>query len=231
MPGEADYGAEEFRHRNATLEEIEAGTTYSGHDVHEEREEHGGTATMTKVATRRRTTLNGGGHGGHSNGRGGESHREETHTYGSPGDPAIILNPHAGGVFTKKTLHEIFLNPGLFLLFGGIFIGFVGQLQGNKIVAEDNHLFIDLFHGALCLFLLEMGITACRRLRDLKTVGGAGSQPNVAAGFDVQLQCHHRNSDLHRNCQGYYELACRRAGRHSNAGPVRAALSATARLL
>jgi hypothetical protein len=70
-------------------------------------------------------------------------------------------------------LHEIFLNPGLYLLFGGILIGFASQLQGQKVVAEDDRLFKDLFQPILCLFLLEMGMTACQRLRDLKTAGGA----------------------------------------------------------
>jgi hypothetical protein len=32
-------------------------------------------------------------------------------------------------------------------------------------------LFVDLFQGVLCLFLLEMGMTASRRLRDLRTAG------------------------------------------------------------
>lgn len=65
---------------------------------------------------------------------------------------------------------EIFLNPGLFLLFGGIFIGFVSRLQGYKTVQGGDALFVSLFQGLLCLFLLEMGITAANRLRDLRSV-------------------------------------------------------------
>jgi uncharacterized protein len=68
-------------------------------------------------------------------------------------------------------LHEVFLNPGLFLLFGGIIIGFVGRLQGERVTAADDPLFVSMFQGALCLFLLEMGMTACKRLIDLKTAG------------------------------------------------------------
>ena len=34
------------------------------------------------------------------------------------------------GVFSPELLHEVFLNPGLFLLFGGILIGFISGLQG-----------------------------------------------------------------------------------------------------
>ncbi len=33
-----------------------------------------------------------------------------------------------------KLLREVFLNPGLFLLFGGIIIGYVSRLQGVKVV-------------------------------------------------------------------------------------------------
>jgi hypothetical protein len=70
-----------------------------------------------------------------------------------------------------KVLHEVFLNPGLFLLFGGIAIGFIGRLQGATVTAVDDPFFITMFQGVLCLFLLEMGLTACQRLRDLKTAG------------------------------------------------------------
>lgn len=74
-------------------------------------------------------------------------------------------------IFSKELLHEVFLNPGLYLLFGGIVIGFLGRLQGKAVTSLDDTLFVNIFHGMLCLFLLEMGITACRRLKDLKTAG------------------------------------------------------------
>lgn len=67
-------------------------------------------------------------------------------------------------------MHEIFFNPGSFLLFGGIFIGYVARLQGIHVVQQDDALFISLFQGLLCLFLLEMGMTASRRLADLRSV-------------------------------------------------------------
>jgi len=75
------------------------------------------------------------------------------------------------GVFSKKVMHEVFLNPGLYLLFGGIVIGFIARLQGTKVTEMDDKLFVLLFHGFLCLFLLEMGMTACKRLQDLRTAG------------------------------------------------------------
>lgn len=179
-----------------------------------------------------------------------------------------------------RLMHEVFLNPGLFLLFGGIVIGFVSELQrkhedvavleldvqgdvhsitvatdGEKLPALDDEesadppaevvpatrssespdgetgkvahasrdkrpsifvlplqkahdvakkvepkrkdpmsqldlMYVDLFQGALCLFLLEMGMTACRRLRDLKSGGWqfiafGVVAPNVFATFGM----------------------------------------------
>jgi hypothetical protein len=75
------------------------------------------------------------------------------------------------GAFSPDLLREVFLNPGLFLLFGGILIGFASRLQGHKVTDADDSLFVTLFQGILCLFLLEMGMTASRRLRDLKSAG------------------------------------------------------------
>jgi len=75
------------------------------------------------------------------------------------------------GLFSRELLHEVFLNPGLFLLFGGIIIGFVSQKQGKDVTAQDDPLFPNLFQGLLCLFLLEMGMTASRKLKDLKRGG------------------------------------------------------------
>ncbi|HEY1783908.1 MAG TPA: sodium-dependent bicarbonate transport family permease, partial [Pirellulales bacterium] len=63
------------------------------------------------------------------------------------------------GFVNFKLLHELFLNQGLYLLLGGIVIGFVSRYQGEKVSAVDDPLFISLFQGLLCLFLLEMGIT------------------------------------------------------------------------
>ncbi len=75
------------------------------------------------------------------------------------------------GGFSPQLLHEVFLNPGLYMLFGGIVIGFVSGLQGKEVTRADDSFFVDLFQGVLCLFLLEMGMTASRKLMDLKTAG------------------------------------------------------------
>jgi hypothetical protein len=76
-----------------------------------------------------------------------------------------------GGLISPELLREVFLNPGLFLLFGGILIGWISRLQGHKVTDIDDSLFVQLFQGMLCLFLVEMGMTASKRLADLKMAG------------------------------------------------------------
>jgi uncharacterized protein len=68
-------------------------------------------------------------------------------------------------------LNEVFLNPGLCLLIGAIGIGFVSGLQGEKVIRDDDTFFVAAFQGVLCLFLLEMGMTASRKLADLRSAG------------------------------------------------------------
>ena len=65
----------------------------------------------------------------------------------------------------------MFLNTGLYLLFGGIIIGLISGLQGPEVTRADDSFFVTLFQGVLCLFLLEMGMTASRKLRDLRSAG------------------------------------------------------------
>ncbi len=74
-------------------------------------------------------------------------------------------------IFSRELLQEVFLNPGLVLLMGGILIGLISGLQGQKVVADDDKFFVLAFQGVLCLFLLEMGMTASRKLKDLRTAG------------------------------------------------------------
>ena len=74
-------------------------------------------------------------------------------------------------IFSRELLQEVFLNPGLVLLIGGILIGLISGLQGQKVVADDDKFFVLAFQGVLCLFLLEMGMTASRKLKDLREAG------------------------------------------------------------
>jgi hypothetical protein len=85
------------------------------------------------------------------------------------GDSTPKTRPVGG--FNLQLLHEVFFNPGLCLLFGGILIGFLSGLQGKEVTRADDNFFVTLFQGILCLFLLEMGMTASRKLRDLRAAG------------------------------------------------------------
>lgn len=149
MPGDPEYLAQpvvaqqEYAHDE---EEEEA----SGHGHN-----HGGTATAVQPATR----VNVGTHTANTNGMAGNGHG-----HGQHGEKHSIFSP--------ALLHEVFLNPGLYLLFGSIIVGFISASQGDeRLIAGEDMLFDRLFHGVLCLFLLEMGMTACKRLKDLRTAG------------------------------------------------------------
>ncbi|GAB1813033.1 sodium-dependent bicarbonate transport family permease [Mycobacterium sp. MUNTM1] len=82
----------------------------------------------------------------------------------STGDTLPIHGP-------ATTLREVLLNPGLCLLIGAVIVGVISGLQGQKVIHDDDTFFVSAFQGVLCLFLLEAGMTASRRLRDLKSAG------------------------------------------------------------
>lgn len=91
---------------------------------------------------------------------------------------------------SKELLHEVFLNPGIFLLFAGIVIGCISRLQGEKVTAIDDALFVTLLHGVLCLFQLEMGRNAASKIKDLAAGGWqfvvfALLSPNLFAGIGI----------------------------------------------
>lgn len=67
-----------------------------------------------------------------------------------------------------EALREILAGRSILLLLGGLVIGVLAGKPGLAPVAP---FFVDPFQGALCLFLLEMGMTAARRLRDLRRAG------------------------------------------------------------
>ena len=98
----------------------------------------------------------------------------------------------SGHIFSRELLREVFFNPGVGLLFGGIAIGFISELQGAKVVHDDDGFFVGAFQGALCLFLLEMGMTAARKLRDLRSAGRgfiifALLAPNIFAALGISI--------------------------------------------
>jgi len=88
-----------------------------------------------------------------------------------PRPRAKALGAPNGRLINGELLREVFLNPGICLLLGGIAIGFFSGLQGADVTAVNDPVFVTAFQGALCLFLLEMGLTAARKLKDLKAAG------------------------------------------------------------
>jgi hypothetical protein len=87
--------------------------------------------------------------------------------------PALVIGVllaryGVGEVRWGKLLHEVFLGKSIFLLSGGLIIGYIAGPSGIKPL---DLLYFDLFKGVLALFLLEMGLVASSRLADLKTYG------------------------------------------------------------
>lgn len=72
----------------------------------------------------------------------------------------------SGGL--KEAFHEVVAGKSIFLLIGGMVIG---ALCGSEKIQAVAPLFIDPFKGVLCLFLLELGMVAARRISDLKSAG------------------------------------------------------------
>jgi uncharacterized protein len=89
--------------------------------------------------------------------------------------PAILvgiflarLKLSAGPVRWGRLLHEVFLGKSVYLLVGGLVIGY---LAGAEKAAALDPVFTEPFKGALAFFLLEMGIVTSHRLADLRKVG------------------------------------------------------------
>jgi len=74
----------------------------------------------------------------------------------------------AAGRAWGPLLREALLNGPVFLLLGSLLVGFVTGEEGWAAVKPFAH---DPFRGVLCLFLLDMGLIAARRLDALRTSG------------------------------------------------------------
>ena len=72
----------------------------------------------------------------------------------------------AGGL--RKAVHEVLAGKSIFLMVGGLVIG---AACGKEKIDEVAPFFIVPFKGVLCLFLLELGMVAAARLRDLRSTG------------------------------------------------------------
>jgi hypothetical protein len=84
---------------------------------------------------------------------------------------ALLIAQVAGapqGGDWRKALRELLTSKSILLLVGGMIIGWLAGPRGGKEVAP---VFVDLFKGALTFFLLELGMVAARRFRDLPSAG------------------------------------------------------------
>ena len=73
-----------------------------------------------------------------------------------------------GGLRWGALAHEVFLGRSILLLGGGLAIGWI---SGPEALAPQAKLFFDLFKAVLALFMLEMGLVAASRIRDLRRAG------------------------------------------------------------
>lgn len=69
---------------------------------------------------------------------------------------------------SSRLLHEVFLGRSVYLLIGGLLIGYI---VGPAGMTPLESVFVHPFKGALAFFLLEMGLVASHRLSALKSVG------------------------------------------------------------
>lgn len=67
-----------------------------------------------------------------------------------------------------SSIRSVIVGKSVFLLLGGLLIGF---LSGEAGLVKVDAFFVLPFHGVLCLFLLEMGMVAARRFDDFAKAG------------------------------------------------------------
>lgn len=84
---------------------------------------------------------------------------------GSLGGLGSTRNPEGRG--EHSVWREVLLNGSVVLLVGAFLIGVVAGKDGFQPVS---FFFNDLFRGVLCLFLLDMGLLAARRLREARSL-------------------------------------------------------------
>jgi hypothetical protein len=70
-----------------------------------------------------------------------------------------------------EVLQEAFLNGSVFLLIGSLVIGIVVASFSPAGVEKMEPFTDKLFYGVLCFFLLDMGLVAAQRVRELRQAG------------------------------------------------------------
>jgi len=91
--------------------------------------------------------------------------------------PAIIVGLILVSVFGgeekreivwPEVLQEAFLNSSVFLLIGSLIMGILTGEHGWEVMSPFTQ---DLFYGVLTFFLLDMGLVAASRIKDLQEAG------------------------------------------------------------
>lgn len=82
---------------------------------------------------------------------------------GVSGDPADAMTGETGNVW-----REALLNGAVLVLVGSLVIGLVTGESGWQAIKP---LMYDPFKGVLCVFLLDMGLVAARRIGDIREAG------------------------------------------------------------
>ncbi len=72
---------------------------------------------------------------------------------------------------TKEVLHEVLTARTMVLLVGGLLVGYLIGEKNWEMIAPFYDTKGAVFRGALCIFMLEMGLLAGARLGDLRKVG------------------------------------------------------------
>lgn len=71
-------------------------------------------------------------------------------------------------VVWSEVLQEAFLNSSVFLLIGSLIMGILTGEHGWEVMSPFTQ---DLFYGVLTFFLLDMGLVAASRIKDLQEAG------------------------------------------------------------
>ena len=81
---------------------------------------------------------------------------------------ALLFAGSASAGSWKKALHEVATGKSIVLLVGGLLIGLIA---GPAKLVDVQPFFATAFKGALCIFMIELGLATGRRLRDLRHTG------------------------------------------------------------
>lgn len=93
----------------------------------------------------------------------------------------VLLGTRSGERDTKSLLHEVVTGRSMLLLVGGLVLGSVMGERNWKSIAPFFDPTGGVFRGLLCLFLLDMGISAASRLSEVR------KDAPVMIGFGVLL--------------------------------------------